>query len=239
MRGGQVRIPEPDVMPVNREAWAKELNLSNFVNAYYQFRDVESFGSVKSILVVGPGQGLDTAVFRWRGYQVTTFDIDETFQPDVIGSCHDMQMFRDSQFDVVIASHVLEHLPLPYLDTALAEIARVGRFALVYLPVTGRHFHFRIVPGMLGIDLSLIIDLLPFWHKPDGMNARYCQGQHYWEVGLRNFRKADLVKRFSAAFEVLRVYRNRDWTPSQNFVLRSRLAESVMASTSASRGELP
>ena len=219
--------PAPHVMPIDREKWARELNLSNFVNAAYQFRDVQLCGGVKSILVIGVGQGLDTAVFRWRDYQVTTFDIDSTFRPDVTGSCHEMSMFRDGEFDVVIASHVLEHFPVSYLDEALKEIARVGRFALVYLPVSGRPFSIRFAPGVFGIDISLIVDLLPFWHKPDGVTARYCQGQHYWEVGLRGFRKAQLMRRLSSEFEVLRVYRNRDWTPSQNFVLRSRRARSL------------
>ena len=215
------KIPRPGVMPIDREAWAKELNLSNFVNSSYQFRDVQLCGQVKTILVIGPGQGLDTAVFRWRGYEVTTFDIDGTFRPDVIGSCHEMTMFRAGQFDVVIASHVLEHLPAPYLDAGLAEIGRVGRFALIYLPISGKHFHLRFAPGVLGIDISLIVDLLPFWHKPDGVTPRYCQGQHYWEVGLRGFRKADLMRRFASRFEIMRTYRNRDWILSQNFVLRS------------------
>ena len=215
-------IPVPHVMPVDREIWASELNLSNFVNTSYQVRDAQFCGKVQTILVIGPGQGLDTAVFRWRGHQVTTFDIDTTFKPDVVGSCHEMPMFRNGQFDLVIASHVLEHLPVPYLDSALAEIARVGRFALVYLPVAGRHFHLRFSPGVLGIDISLIVDLLAFWHKPDGVTPRYCQGQHYWEVGLRGFRRTELIQRLSVEFEVLRAYRNKDWTPSMNFVLRSR-----------------
>jgi hypothetical protein len=211
-------------MPIDREKWAREINFSNFVNASYQLRDVETCGKVETILIIGPGQGLDTAVFRWRGYQVTTFDIDSTFRPDVTGSCHDLSMFHDAQFDVVIASHVLEHLPLAYLDRALEEIARVGRFALVYLPVAGRSFHLRLMPGVLGLDFSLIVDLIPFWRKPDGVTARYCQGQHYWEIGLRGFSKSAVVRRFSVDFEVLRAYRNRDWTPSENFVLRSRRA---------------
>lgn len=214
--------PTPHVMPIDRKLWVQQLNLSNFVNTSYQVRDLQFCDHVRTILVIGPGQGLDTAVFRWKGYQVTTLDIDETFKPDVVGSCHDMSVFRDAQFDLVIASHVLEHFPVSYLDTALSEIARVGRFALVYVPVSGRHFHLRFSPGVLGIDLSLIVDLLPFWRKPAGNTAQFCQGQHYWEVGLRGFRKADLMQRFSAGFELLRVYRNRDWTPSLNFVLRSR-----------------
>jgi 2-polyprenyl-3-methyl-5-hydroxy-6-metoxy-1,4-benzoquinol methylase len=104
-------LPRPAVMPVDREAWRKELHLCNFVNSYYQFRDVAKWvGSTPTVLIIGPGQGLDTEILKWRGCAVTTFDIDETFRPDVIGSCHEMPMFRDGQFDVVIASHVLEHL---------------------------------------------------------------------------------------------------------------------------------
>jgi SAM-dependent methyltransferase len=219
--GGQPRS-EPGVMPVDREAWARELHLSNFVNSYYQFRDVSALGRCRTVLVVGPGQGLDTHVLKWRGYEVTTFDIDETFRPDHVGSVHDLRMFRDAQFDVVTASHVLEHLPLAYLDPALAEIARVGRFALVYLPVAGRHLQLRMQPGFLGLDWSLVLDLFNYFHRPSGDVPRYCQRQHYWEIGMRGFRVRDVAARLAPHFEVLRAYRNRDWNPSYNFVLRSR-----------------
>jgi hypothetical protein len=39
---------------------------------------------------------------------------------------------------------------------------------------------------------------------------------------MRGFRVRDLKRRMSAYFDVLDVYRNRDWNPSLNFVLRSR-----------------
>jgi hypothetical protein len=217
-------VPQPAVMPVDREAWAQQLNLSNFINSYYQFRDLRSLPNCRTVLIVGPGQGLDTQVLRWRGYDVTTFDIDDTFKPDHIGSVHDMAMFADGRFDAVIASHVLEHLAEPYLDRALAEIARVGVYALIYLPVAGRHAQARFSPGFRGIDLSFILDLFNYFHRPSGVVARYCERQHFWEVGMRGFRVRDVAARMSRYFEVMQVYRNRDWNPSQNFVLRSRRA---------------
>jgi hypothetical protein len=217
-----ISSPEPTVMPIDREAWRRQLHLSNFVNAYYQFRDVQHWvGETPSILIIGPGQGLDTEIFRWRGCRVTTFDIDDTFRPDVLGSCHEMPMFSDAQFDVVIASHVLEHLPLPFLDQALEEISRVGRYAVFYLPVAGRSSMLRLVPGFKGLDWAAIIDICRFWERPDGLTAKYCGGQHYWEVGYRGFRVRDLTKRFAKFFELKACYRNRDWLPSQNFVLKS------------------
>jgi hypothetical protein len=208
-------------MPVNRTEWARQLNLSNFVNTYYQFRDLQGLEKCRSVLIIGPGQGLDTQILRWRGYDVTTFDIDHTFKPDHIGSVHEMPMFSDGQFDAVIASHVLEHLAEPYLDSSLAEIARVGAFALIYLPVAGRHVQARLSAGFRGIDVSLILDVFNYFHRPSGVVPRYCQRQHYWEVGMRGFRVRDVAARMARHFQVIHVYRNRDWNPSQNFVLRS------------------
>jgi hypothetical protein len=219
------RVPEPTVMPLDRERGRKEVNLSNFVNSYYQYRDLGLCGECKSVLIVGPGQGLEPQVLRWRGYLVTTLDIDEALGPNYVGSVHEMRMFADRQFDVVIASHVLEHLAEPYLDKALEEIARVGRFALIYLPVAGRHVQLRFIPGFKGVDLSFIVDIFNYLHRPDGVTPRYAQKQHFWEVGMRGFGLRTVTRRISQYFDVLKVYRNRDWTPSQNFVLRSRWRE--------------
>ncbi len=213
--------PSPTVMPVDRKAWFGELHLSNFVNSYYQFRDVQSLPNCRRVLIIGPGQGLVPEVLKWRGYQVTTFDIDETFNPDIVGSVHDLSVFRDRQFDAVIASHVLEHLPETYLDTALKELARVARYAILYLPVHGRHLHLRFI-GIKNIDWSFILDLFNPLEKPDGVTPRYMAKQHFWEIGMRGFRTKDMVKRFSNGFEVLSFYRNRDWLPSMNFILRSK-----------------
>jgi hypothetical protein len=214
--------PKPHRMSVDTAEWMRRLDLSNFVNAYYEYRDIADLPDCKRVLVVGPGQGLGVQVLRWRGYEVVTFDIDETFRPDHVGSVHDLSRFRDKEFDAILASHVLEHLPLPYLDISLAEIARVAHYAIIYLPVHGRHVQFRLIPGFKDLDLSLVLDLFNVLEKPDGLQPRYMSGQHYWEVGMRGFRVSELKDRFSHNFAVLRAYRNRDWLPSQNFVLESR-----------------
>jgi hypothetical protein len=214
-------IPKPNVMPIDRVEWFNKLNLSNFINSYYQFRDVYECGKVKDILIIGPGQGLDTQILKWRGYTVTTFDIDDTFKPDFLGSVHDLSMFKNLQFDVVIASHVLEHIAVPYLDLSLKELSRVARWSIIYLPIAGKHCHLRFIPGIKGIDLSFIFDFYNLFDKPDGVTPKYCGGQHFWEVGLRGFRKKDLIKRFDINFTVVKHYRNQDWNSSYNFILRS------------------
>jgi len=216
------QTPKPDVMPIDRVKWYGELHVSNFINSYYQYRDIHECGDVKNILIIGPGQGLDTKILRGQGFAVTTFDIDATFNPDILGSVHDLSMFNDLQFDVVIASHVLEHIPVPYLDQSLKEISRVARWSIIYLPLAGRHFHVHLVTGFKGIKMSILFDYFNFFEKPDGVTAKYCQGQHFWEVGLRGFRIKDLIRRFDKDFGVIKHYRNQDWNSSYNFILRSR-----------------
>jgi len=217
--------PMPKVMPINRREWARQLGLSNFINAYYQYRDVQEIGGCKTVLIVGPGQGLERVVFEWRGFEVTTVDIDRTFSPDYVGSVHDLKEFVSGQFDVVMASHVLEHLAESYLDPALRELARVGKYAIIYLPVHGKHIQWRFMTGARKVDLSVVWDLFNFLKRADGMSPRYMSGQHFWEVGLRGFKVKDMKVRFSAFFEILHVYRNRDWLPSINFVLKSMRTE--------------
>lgn len=215
-------VPVPTVMPINREEWRRRFHLSNFVNAYYQYRDIQSLQIGKKILIIGPGQGFDTQVFRWTGHEVVTFDIDETFEPDVVGSVHDMPMFRDDQFDVAIASHVLEHFAVAYLDRALAEIARVAGHALIYLPVAGRHLQLRFVPEVTRLDVSVVIDLFNYFDRPDGRTAKYGGGQHFWELGRPGYRLGEVRERLQKSFRIIHDYRNRDWLSSHNFVLNSR-----------------
>ena len=216
------RVPSPAVMPVDVESWRRRLDLSAFVNAYYQYRDLQRFEGCRDVLVVGPGQGLVPDVLRARGYTVTTFDIDPRFAPDHLGSVHDLSVFPDGRFDAVIASHVLEHLAVPYLAPALSEIARVGRGALVYLPVAGRHVSLRVAPGFKNIDVSLVIDVFNYFHRPDGVTPSFMAAHHFWEVGRRGFSVASVRRRLARHFEIVDAYRNRDWLPSYNFVLRSR-----------------
>lgn len=214
--------PLPHVMPVDSAEWMMRLGLSNFVNAYYVYKDIIALAQQGKILLIGPGQGLDTTVLKWRKYDVTTLDIDSAFGPDIVASVHDMNMFDDAHFDIVVVSHVLEHIPVAYLDVSLKEISRVGKYALVYLPVAGRHTQIRWKVGFKGLDWSIIFDIFNYLHKPDGVTPKYCAGQHYWELGMRGFRKSDLKKRLGNHFDILATYRNKDWIPSFNFILKSR-----------------
>ena len=213
-------------MPGDRKKWYSDIHISNFVNTYYQYRDLQSFKECEKILIVGPGQGVDANFLKWKKYKITTIDIDDTFKPDIIGSVHDLNMIADNEFDVVIASHVLEHLPIQYLDKALYEISRVSKHAIIYLPVHGVPFHLRFRLGVTIFEFSVLFNLFNYFKKTDGTKPKYMSGQHYWEVGVRGFRLKDVSTRISKFFKIVLVYRNKDWVSSQNFLLTSLLRSS-------------
>ncbi len=57
------------------------------------------------------------------------------FRRFVLGDVRDMSVFDDGEFDIVVASHVLEHLSsLEDVRKAIREMRRVGRIIHIFLP---------------------------------------------------------------------------------------------------------
>jgi hypothetical protein len=214
-------VPDAHPMPVDAEAYARTLSVSGFVNAYYQVRDVLSYRP-RRVLIVGVGVGLEPLILREKfGLEVTTYDVDARFGPDVVGSVHDMRAFADKQFDVVVASHVLEHLPFAHFDRCVDELARVAHHAVVYLPYAGRHLEWKFTWAQRVREYAARLRIPPL-ARITGNALELQEGHHYWEAGYPGFSLSALTKRLSRRFTVDRRYHNRDWTYSINFLLSAR-----------------
>jgi ubiquinone/menaquinone biosynthesis C-methylase UbiE len=162
-------------------------------------------------MIVGIGAGIEAAVLRHLGMNVFTVDIDPRLNSDVVASASDLP-FRDKSFDVVIASHVLEHLPFAYFDACLREIARTAHHALIYLPFACLVPELRLsVDPLFSRSLRLRIPL--FWkqYKFDG--------QHYWEIGVRGYSLGRIKREIEKIFTVRNAYHSWGWRYSYNFVL--------------------
>lgn len=78
-----------------------------------------------------------TKGFNTPEWQEIRFDIDQSVQPDVLGSMTDMKAVADESIDAVFSSHNLEHLYPHEVAIALAEFLRVLKpsgFAVITCP---------------------------------------------------------------------------------------------------------
>lgn len=109
----------------------------------------------------------------------TSADIADDVGADVIAPVTKLP-FPDKSFDVSCAFEVLEHLPFDQFQPALSELARVARsHVLISLPHFGPMF-----------SLSFKIPFLPrvrLAYKIPYPKAHAFNGQHYWEIGKRDY----------------------------------------------------
>lgn len=204
---------KPEIQ-VPAQSYRSNLSVVNFINAYFQVRDCLTFGP-ENVLIIGAGIGIEPAFLRHLGMQVTVVDLDPELRPDVVGSVEDLSGFDDMQFDVVICSHVLEHLPFECFESTLSEISRVGKNALIFLPIA------CLVP-------ELSIGILPLFKKifripvPFSWKKHLFNGEHYWELGTKGYSKSVVRARINDFFDILDEYHNPQWHYSYNFILKSK-----------------
>jgi predicted SAM-dependent methyltransferase len=211
-------------MPVDAKEYAGKLSLTNFVNAHCQIRDTMRY-QPERVLIVGIGVGLEPLILRHKLHRdVCTLDIDAGFNPDYVGSVHDMRMFSDGQFDVVIASHILEHLPFSYFRDCLSELARVANHAIVYLPWGGKHLEWKFIVSQRRWEYSIRLHLPP-WKRVDGEHPDLQAAHHYWECGYPGFSIKTIASIMAEYFCIDDMYHNHDWKYSLNFLLTSRVAK--------------
>jgi hypothetical protein len=104
------------------------------------------------------------------------------------------------------------------LDAGLRELSRVAEFALVYLPMAGRHIDLSLNAPR---ELHLRLSLPAFWRRPSLERPLFAEGQHFWEIGVWGITRGTIRRALEKHFEVRDIYENPHWVGSMNFVLRS------------------
>lgn len=95
-------------------------------------------GAVRDILVLGPDDATDRVLRRREGLRYVSCDVDPT--QAMVAADITALPFADGSFDLVVCSHVLEHVGDE--TAALAELRRVvraGGEAIVMVPVDRTH----------------------------------------------------------------------------------------------------
>jgi len=153
--------------------------LDRWASYHYQLTEILSV-KPQSVLEVGVGDGV-VCGYLSRNTEIayTSVDIADDVGADVIGSITALP-FQDKSFDVVCAFEVLEHLPFETLGTSLSELARVAREKVI---LSVPHF---------GPPLKFLLKLpflseLSFAFKIPHPLTHIFNGQHYWELGKRDY----------------------------------------------------
>jgi hypothetical protein len=181
-------MSELQVASTHYDNWLHYHRKARWISYWHQITEVLAVKPT-TCLEVGVGAGFVRDVLSKQGVKVTTVDIDQGLGVDRVGDVRDLPC-QDREFDVVLCSQVLEHIPWPAVPSAIAELRRICRtHSVVSLPQSGTGFglSFGVSVGSWFAERGVALRL------PDPREHRF-DGQHHWEVlsrgkGLRAVRR--------------------------------------------------
>jgi len=146
------------------------------------------------ILEIGIGNGFVSRYLRDCGVRVVTLDLDARLKPSICGSVTDLP-FIDNSFSTVSCCEVLEHLPYEIVPKALTELARISKQNVVIsVPEVSPYFQWAYDLPFIGHGRAL--RSLHFW--PWGKDHVF-DGEHYWELGKKNYSLHAFMKTLESA----------------------------------------
>lgn len=144
----------------------------------------------RTVLEVGVGPGLVAAALRALGITVTTLDVQQNLNPDLLGSVTDIPL-DEASCDVALCCQVLEHLPYPCFVPALRELRRVTTSGLVLsLPDVTGFYQVSLKLPKLGSHAWV----LPGFgrHERAIPPEQFARDGHHWEIGYTGTTPADV-----------------------------------------------
>ncbi|MBP9760293.1 MAG: methyltransferase domain-containing protein [Candidatus Pacebacteria bacterium] len=174
-----------------------------FASYHYQVKEVLA-QKPESVLEVGVGDQVFGHYVRDHvGVAYTSVDIAEDLQPDVVGSVTALPC-KDATYDVVCCFEVLEHIPYEQVPSAVRELTRVAKKAVVIsVPHFGPRTQFFLkLPFLPEMRCALKIP----WPRSHKFN-----GEHYWELGKKGY-TAKAFRELLARYGTV----TRDFVPFEN-----------------------
>lgn len=176
-----------------------------WISYWYQLREVTSLVEVKSILEVGPGNGIVSRVLSKIGYEVKTMDLDPNANPDFVQDIRNIKNVPPGSFDLILCCQVLEHIPYADFCRALKNLQNLSKmYMIISLPYTSRgtfkpYLKLNAIPFLKPVTWIRTFNIFPQRHS--------FNGQHYWEIGKRGYKLKKILEDISnCGFEITKHY---------------------------------
>ena len=116
--------------------------------------------------------------------------------------------FRDKSYDVVLACEVLEHIPWKDVDKALSELHRVSKkYVVISIPYSSViRFELLLTFPLIGRILKRPF-LNLFFRIPYFFKGIKFSGEHYWEMGRKDYPRKKIKFVFEKYFKILKEVR--------------------------------
>jgi len=168
----------------------------------------------QSVLEIGPGRNIIKNIIK-NETKYFSLDIDPSLKPDILGNIFETPI-KEKSFDAVLCFQVLEHFPYDNFSEALQILSRLTKdYVLLGLPYANHEFSIKIKAPVLGErKLRILIPKFYRTHKFDG--------QHYWEIGKKDFPLKKIIGDISEVFSIEKYFTPFEFNYHTFFVLRKR-----------------
>lgn len=182
---------------VNKDHYSfeKYTKLSRWISYWNQITEVLKLNP-KTVLIVGPGDGVVKEVLKTYVDTVHTLDIAQDLNPDLVGSVSEVHTLIKEKYDVIICCQVLEHLPYSEFDKTLKSLKQSCNQLVLSLPYANINvveFFFRL-PRKISFYFNIVV--------PKFFKTWKFDGEHHWEIGSNGYRKSKIKNDISKHFKI-------------------------------------
>lgn len=170
----------------------------------------------KSVLVIGPGDGVVVDYLKRQNILVKTLDIAEDLNPDYLGSVEDIDSVISESFDLIICSQVLEHLPLKKFSSTLQKLKEKTGHLILSLPYSNINIFeiFIRLPKKISFYFNLV---LPKFYKKWSFD-----GEHHWEIATKGCSKSQIRKIVNKSFKIKKEFHVKFFKYHYFFICESK-----------------
>lgn len=179
-------------------------HLGKWMLYWEQIQTVLSLPNSKRVLIVGPGMGVVEHYLRQVGYVVDTVDVLASLRPTYVLDVRNLGLVGQ-KYDVVVVSHILEHIPFLDVPRAIRELRSVAKqYVLFSGPHWALFFEGRIHLHGKYVNWN--------WRIPLPFVAHRLGTEHEWELGKQGYD----VKTFEEWWRTGGFVLVKEWRPPLN-----------------------